>query len=244
MKTSGPTYLELFLQATSSTKQGYNLLAPQFNATPYATPSSFVARSLDRAETRFPRKDSDENWGADLACGTGVATAELANFCNHVDGFDFSPGMLQQARQLLERKAEGSVVHQLFEVDLATVELPCSAYRRVITFGAWGHILPLWRERLVEQIVNSLAPGGVFLTITADPGRVASRRWWYSIVFDAAIHLRNRILSEPFHMYYRINDTLVVKQLFENDSRVRVFLEPVPGSPHPELTLLMVQKLE
>ncbi len=238
----GPSTMELFIQATSSTKQGYNLLAPRFDATPYATPESFIARALQRAQMRFPIRDLGPRWAADLACGTGQATRQLATSFERVDAYDFSPGMLQQASELTERLSQFSSNCHFTEADLANILMPNSVYQRVVTFGAWGHIMPAWRQRLVRQIVDSLRPSGVFLTITADSTVVASRRWWYSAVFDAAMHLRNLVLSEPFHMYYRINDTLQVKQLFDVDPRVEVTLEPVPGSPHAELTLLMVQK--
>lgn len=240
----GPTTFELFLQATSSTKQGYNLLAPRFDATPYATPSNFISRALRRAQLRFPsNEDSTGLRAADLACGTGRATQMLASSFARVDAYDFSVGMLDRARELTQAQPNTSGRCDFIVADLANVSLPLEAYQRVVTFGAWGHILPRWRQHLAFQIVDSLRSGGVFLTITADPSVVGTRRWLYSAVFDSAMHLRNLVLTEPFHMYYRINDTLTVKQLFEHDPRVEIVLEPVPGSPHPELTLLMVRKL-
>ena len=117
----GPTTFELFLQATSSTKQGYNLLAPRFDATPYATPSNFISRALRRAQLRFPsNEDSTGLRAADLACGTGRATQMLASSFARVDAYDFSVGMLDRARELTQAQPNTSGRCDFIEADLPT----------------------------------------------------------------------------------------------------------------------------
>lgn len=236
MSQRPPTFWELAIQASTSTRHGYNLLAPRFEQTGYATPSFLIEACRRRVDRLFPPSPSAGR-GADLACGTGRAIAAMRGDGLRWDGYDFSPGMLRQARMRL-----GEAGASLIDADLATLDLPAATYRRVVTFGAWGHILPLWRRRLITQIVATLTEDGVFYTITAD----APSRWRWeglaSLLFDLSIRVRNRLLAEPFHMYYRLNDTATVRRLFQEVGGVEVRLEPVPGSPHPRLTLLMVSR--
>jgi ubiquinone/menaquinone biosynthesis C-methylase UbiE len=86
----GPSFLELARQALSSTEQGYDLLAPKFDYTPFRTPDWLLAAvaphlgaplSIDRA--------------LDVCCGTGAAIRFLRPLCRHsVTGIDVSAGML------------------------------------------------------------------------------------------------------------------------------------------------------
>lgn len=225
------------MQATASTRQGYNLLAPRFEQTAYATPTVLIEACRRRVDLLFP-VDSSSARGADLACGTGRGLVALRKSCRLWDGYDFSPRMLEQARQKLGPGQE--VV--LLESDLADLRLPPKVYQRVVTFGAWGHILPCWRAQLCREIVRSLSDDGVFYTITADAASPWQADWWLAGAFDLAIKGRNRLLGDPFHMYYRLNDTATVKRSFEQAGPVAVRLEPVPGAPHPRLTLLMVSR--
>ena len=231
-----PSFWELAVQATTNTRQGYNLLAPRFELTPYATPCWLVEACLARLDQLSPL-DRSLACGLDLACGTGRAALPLARSCARVEGLDFSPRMLEQARRKAQEVPETDFDFQ--EADLATVRLREAFYDRIVTFGAWGHILPPWRRRFVEQCVKALKPGGVFATVTADPAHKLSRRWWYSVAFDNSLRLRNMLLGDPFHMYYAINDTDEVRSLFSSVGGVTIRLEPVPRRPHPELTLLV-----
>lgn len=228
-----PTFWELAVQATSSTRQGYQLLAPHFERTAYATPEPWIEACLRRADRLFPLP-SETACGGDLACGTGRGLAALRRRCSQVEGFDFSPRMLEQAAR---RVPDG----KLFEADLATLNLPRAHYHRLVTFGAWGHILPPWRDRLLVQAMQALRPDGVFLTITAD-----AAPWWCleggtAAMFDATLRLRNALLREPFHMYYRLNDTATVIDRLQRAGASEVRGEPVPGSPHRRLTLVIAR---
>lgn len=228
-----PTLVELFIQATTDTRQGYNLLAPNFEATPYATPHSWLAAAFRRVESLYGQAEL----GADLAAGTGRATRYLMEQCQRVEAYDFSPRMLEQAREVT-----GEERCRLIEADLETVDLGRERYDRIVTFGAWGHFLDPWAAGLMGRVVYALKPGGVFFTLTADPPAVLSRRSIYNFFFDESIKLRNRLLGDPFHMYYSINDTVVVKRMLEQYP-CEVRLEPMPGALHPEVTLLMAVRL-
>ncbi len=232
-----PTFWELAVQATTSTRQGYNLLAPRFELTPYATPRWLIEACLVRVEQLHGPLERSQARGLDLACGTGRAALVLADYCGRVDGVDFSPFMLAQARAKVAGRSE--TVFDFREADLALLDLPEKAYDRIVTFGAWGHILPAWREQLLAECVQALKPGGVFATVTADPAFKLSRRWLYSAAFDYSLRLRNVLLKDPFHMYYLLNDTDQVREMFGKFAGVRIRLEPIPRRPHPDLTLLV-----
>ena len=235
-----PSFWELAIQATTNTRQGYNLLAPRFETTDYATPTWLIEACQRRAESLYGPLERETARAADLACGTGRGAAVLAQSCAQVDGFDFSPLMLAEARRMNPDRE--TTAFSFKEADLSQFVLPQERYDRIVTFGAWGHILPEWRQAFLESAVAGLKPGGVFYTVTADAAPLVSRRWWMAAAFDLSLKLRNRLLGEPFHMYYLLNRTLEVAQLLRAIPEVEVRLEPVPGSPHPDLTLLMARR--
>src|SRR5688572_27498181 len=119
----GPTLFELIHQALSSTRRGYDLLAPKFDVSPFRTPDDmldFAVRSIGTADVAL-----------DVCCGTGAAMQVLRPVCRRkIVGIDFSPGMLLQAKQNLEQTAgvakvefvEADVMRLNFreEFDLAT----------------------------------------------------------------------------------------------------------------------------
>lgn len=233
-----PTFWELARQALSNTSRGYDLLAPKFEATSYATPVELVELSLERVESHFPVPTGLEAQGADLACGTGRAARALCCYCSGVDGFDFSRGMLDQA----EAMSSGLPCSWHLQ-DLGKLSLSVGKYHRVVTFGAWGHVLPLFRNRVLRQTLEALAPGGVFLTLTADEPNWRERRFWFNLAFDTGMRVRNRLWPGEFHMYYGLNNTAsLVKHLREVASEdFLVIIDKHPLLPSA-LSLLMVRR--
>lgn len=227
-----PTFWELARQALSTTVRGYDLLAPKFEATDYATPEDLVAESLQWAELHYPTPPHAV--GADLACGTGRGARALSSSCSHVTGFDFSEGMLEEAKRL-SVDFEGL---RWVQADLSTVQLPHHSYDRIVTFGAWGHILPSFRTHLIEQILNSLKPGGLFLTVTADEPKLWQKRFWINVVFDLLMLLRNLFWFREFHMYYWLNNTKSLLRAFREQGAEPI-LESVPGYEDRPLKLFI-----
>lgn len=236
-----PTFLELARQALSSTQRGYDLLAPKFEQTPYATPIEWVKSALARVEERSPLA-THEAHGLDLACGTGRGVRVLRRYCSTVDGLDFSEGMLEQAR----RFSAGFSGLYFRRADLHDLELPPGRYDRIITFGAWGHILPSFRHRLLEQVVEGLAPGGVFLTLTSDEPTFREKRFWFYLIFDLAICIRNLLWFDEFHMYYRLNSTRMLMaslgEVLGDKEGYELDCEPLPGFETVPLALVSVRR--
>ena len=159
-----------------------------------------------------------------------------------VDCYDFSLGMLEESRNRWPFQPSRI---RLLRQDFSQIDLPKATYGRISCFGAWGHILPDWRTSFCQSVLDAMVPGGVFFSMVAEPVEAWSRRAVFSWAFDTAMGLRNRILAEPFHMYYRLNDALSLERIFLElgGADFDVCLEPVPGSPHRELSLLMVNRL-
>ena len=236
-----PSFFELARQALSDTRRGYDLLAPKFEETPYATPLEWLRASLVRADQRYPMPVEGTR-GLDLACGTGRAVRMLRQYCGEVEGIDFSSGMLEQAQRF--SRGYERVSYRLS--DLQELSLPPESFDRIVTFGAWGHILPSFRERLLQQTVGALRPGGTFVTLTTDEPVFGEKRFWFYLFFDLAIRIRNLLWFGEFHMYYRLNSTtrLLRELTLVLDARpeFQVSAEPLPGFEDTPLALVIVER--
>lgn len=193
----GPSFYELAQQALSSTKRGYDLLAPKFDYTPFRTPDS-ILKPVSVYLRTLPRIES----AIDICCGTGAGMATLAKAgAERVAGLDFSEGMLEQARQNLARVERPPNGWDLIEQDVFDWEEE-ENYDMAVCFGALGHILPTQEADFVRRIATALRPGGHFIFVTSvmppwySPARIAAHG------FNAAMHLRNAVLRPHFIMYY------------------------------------------
>jgi len=194
----GPTFAELARQALSSTKEGYDLLAPKFDRTPFRTPEAVIRATVDAVEGPIDQ-------ALDLCCGTGAALAVLQQRCRRaVTGVDFSPGMLAVAATRLDatpgaRRAPVPIT--LVEADVLELELE-ERFDLVTCFGAFGHFLPQEEPRLIAAIHRHLRPGGrfAFATATRPPWWHLGR--WLATGFNVAMRVRNAVVDPPFVMYY------------------------------------------
>ena len=183
----GPTFLELARQALSSTDRGYDLLAPKFEYTPFRTPDVVLNRSL--------RDVGEVDSAVDLCCGTGAAMGVLQQHARRVVGIDRSEGMLREANRritavFLHSDVLNPPAERLGEFDLATC------------YGAFGHILEEDEPRLVRAVHKLLKPEGRFVFVTADEPTRWSVPRLAARTFNAAMRLRNALISPPFIMYY------------------------------------------
>lgn len=192
----GPTFWELARQCLSSTRVGYDLLAPKFDYTPFRTPDEVLdglakylgePRSIDAA--------------LDVCCGTGAAIRILRPLCRErVVGIDFSPGMLEQARRHFPHKPDSADV-EFIEGDVLQMDFR-EEFDLAITVGSLGHILPRDESRFIERIYAALRPNGRFVFVTTTMPPVRSRSYWLSRGFNAAMRIRNTFWRPPFIMYY------------------------------------------
>jgi SAM-dependent methyltransferase len=192
----GPTLRELTIQALSSTERGYDLLAPKFDYTPFRTPDAVLDAVSELLAAGAPF-----GAGLDLCCGTGAGMGVLRPLCRDVViGLDISRGMLEAGRLGTSDERGGP---RIAWVRGDALDPPFGAvFDVVVCLGACGHI-PARRERLfAAQVARLLAPDGRFVFVTSTMPPPWSRRYWLAHGFNAVMHVRNRLLSPPFVMYY------------------------------------------
>ena len=192
----GPSFVELTQQALSSTTEGYNLLAPKFDQTPFRTPDAVLEPIGE-----LTGSDASVDTAVDLCCGTGAAMRMLRPKCRKsVTGIDASQGMLAEAARRLQ-DAPGDVPVRLIHDDVLEVS-DDAAYDLATTFGSLGHI-PVDRQRdFVRQIRGMLKPGGRFVFVAGPMPSVFSPRRWAWRTFNGLMHLRNALIDPPFVMFY------------------------------------------
>jgi ubiquinone/menaquinone biosynthesis C-methylase UbiE len=187
----GPSVRELAVQALSSVEDGYDLLAPRFDHTPFRTPDAVLDATAAALRPLGPF-----GRGLDVCCGTGAGLRVLRSLCQGpVTGADLSTGMLTQARSAhagatwVRADARG---------------LPFTgAFDLAVSFGALGHFLPAERPALFASARRALRPGGLFAFPVDAPQPITSRWYWATAGFDLAMRVRNAVWRPPFVMYYR-----------------------------------------
>lgn len=184
----GPSFWELARQALSSTERGYDLLAPKFDATPFRTPDAILEALARYLAERPPAR------ALDLCCGTGAVLDVLAPLARELAvGLDFSAGMLEVARRKVGRS--------LVRADALAPPFD-GGFDLVTCFSALGHFLPGEHRDLVRAARRCLRDGGRFVLVTGTMPPLSSRRYWFSRLFNAAMHVRNAVWRPPFVMYY------------------------------------------
>jgi ubiquinone/menaquinone biosynthesis C-methylase UbiE len=185
---NGPTWLELARQALSSTEDGYDLLAPKFDYTPFRTPDALVEEIARRIGT--------VRSALDVCCGTGAALRALSSTATErVTGIDSSAGMLAVAKNVCPPRVElvrGDALDMPFDAEFDVA----------VCVGALGHVAEVDEPRFLASIHRALVPGGRFMFVTTelpswtDPARV------FAEIFNGVMRVRNAVWTPPFVMYY------------------------------------------
>ena len=187
----GPSVRELAIQALSSVEDGYDLLAPKFDHTPFRTPDAVLDATAGALRPLGPFGP-----GLDVCCGTGAGMRVLTSVCQGpIMGVDFSTGMLAQARRA---HPDATWVR----ADARALPF-AGAFDLAVSFGADGHFLPAERPALFAGVHRALRPGGIFAFPIVAPQPITSRRYWALLGFDLAMRIRNAVWRPPFVMYYR-----------------------------------------
>ncbi len=92
----------------------------------------------------------------DVACGTGNATIPAAKAGARVTGIDFSPVMLEIAR---ERSADAMVEIDFVEGDAQELPFEDASFDRVLS--TFGHMFAPDHQRTAAEMRRVLRPGGV-----------------------------------------------------------------------------------
>ena len=191
--SGGPSFIELTRQALTSTRKGYDLLAPKFEATPFRTPDPV----LDQVR-HFLAAKGPVGRGLDVCCGTGAGMEMLRSVCSgEVVGLDFSEGMLKEAR----RRLSGVEGLTFVQGDALTMSFE-SEFDVVTSFGAFGHFQEFQQPTLLQGIHRALVPGGRFAFITIPEQTPRDGLWWIYRGFNGVMRVRNRVIKPEFIMYY------------------------------------------
>lgn len=173
-----------------------------------------------------------------MCCGTGAMLRHLRPLCDRVVGADFSPGMLNVAREQLATVPGGSL--ELVRAD--AMDLPFEAGFDVATcFGALGHFPPSDQPAFLASVFRVLKPGGRFVLVTGPLPGPTSPAFWLGHGFNLVMRIRNALIRPPFIMYYLE---------FPTDHAVRgltaagfdVETQPLGWSARPELQLVVGHK--
>ena len=193
-QSAQPTLRELAGQALSSTAEGYDKLAPKFDASVFRTPESVLA------EVAGIVGEMEGGRALDLCCGTGAAMEMLDSLgMEHLVGVDISEGMLAQAHKSL-----GELLSTEFELKQGDVRKLTfeREFDLAVMFGATGHIRRRDQRVFLKGVYRALKPGGRFFFVTSPEPTWWSPRRWMAWAFNQSIRIRNRVKKPAFHMYY------------------------------------------
>ncbi|MEX0880995.1 MAG: class I SAM-dependent methyltransferase [Thermoanaerobaculia bacterium] len=166
-----------------------------------------VRRAINRRVTGDPNRWPME-WFADkyvpaalplglsVGCGTGLLERDVfvKGICERVEGVDFSPEAITEARRGAEEAGLARRLDYRVE-DINAIRLPRQAYDIVFFHGSLHHIRNV--ERVLEEVHAALKPGGlIFLDEYMGPSRSEWREaeWGFArSAFDALPEeLKNR----------------------------------------------------
>lgn len=192
----GPSFLELCQQALVGTTEGYDMLAPKFDHTPFRTPDHLLEIV---AEQVGPPGSVDSV--LDVCCGTGAGLMQLRQLARQrAVGLDLSQGMLDEAAIRLE-DAPGEARIELVQGD--AMDHPFDEeFDLASCFGAFGHIPEEDEGRFCEAVAKALKPGGRFVFLTAGEPNDWDWRVWALRGFNLVMRIRNAVIDPPFIMYY------------------------------------------
>jgi SAM-dependent methyltransferase len=234
----GPTFWELAEQALSSTRRGYDLLAPKFDYTPFRTPSPILAEAARQISAA-----GDVASALDICCGTGAAMEHLRPICgDRIVGIDFSEKMLAVARRNTDM-APGSARVEFVQADV--LDLPfAQPFDLAVCFGALGHVLPRDEQRFVAQIKRALVPNGRFVFVSSYCPSWFSPHYWLARGFNAAMHVRNVLIRPPFIMFYLTFLVAPARRLLEANGFAVEIREEIFPAPYRKACLVIATRGE
>ena len=236
---------ELIRQALSSTKDGYDQLAPKFDYTPFLTPQWIIKATMEELLRENGGKKFESS--KDFCTGTGAAIEGLLEITDGmVLGIDWSGPMIEEAKlkfrsQVAYRNNQSRrlyfICRDIFEME------PREDAELVTCFRALGHIKKSQQASFVEKARAALRRNGIFAFVTSERPKWYQPSAWPYFIFDAVMKIRNWAIKPEFVMYY-INFLLPdILTLFdkENWSEVKVVPLEINGK-QTELRLVIAKK--
>lgn len=126
----------------------------------------------------------------DLTCGTGSQVFFLAKRGYHVTGADFSPALLEIAR---ERASNEKIDVKFIDGDMRTLKV--GHFDAVITiFNAVGHLTKAGFEKALKNIHRNLKDGGLYVFDILNLEAMTD-----NVVADLAMHTHKKIGETQIH---------------------------------------------
>lgn len=138
----------------------YDLLAPFYDKInsdiDYSTWADFIEKLVEKHGEISP-----DLW-LDLGCGTGKMTLELASRGKDMTGIDYSPEMLDIAREQAEKQGIDSVLWLC--QDMREFELYGTVDVAISCLDSINHLItPADLDKCLKLVHNYLAPNGLFI---------------------------------------------------------------------------------
>jgi SAM-dependent methyltransferase len=125
--------------------------------------------AAETAATLLNDQGHDRGLVVDLGCGSGVTARLLTAAGYDVLGVDLSPAMIELARR--QTPEARFTVGSVYDAEIPAGAVGVLAIGEVINYAFDPRAGPAGLDRLVGRVAAALAPGGLFLLDTAEPGR-------------------------------------------------------------------------
>lgn len=238
---NGPSPWELIKQSLTSTREGYDLIAPKFDHTMFATNPAVAQRIADYL---YLLNEERYDNAIDLCAGTGAGVSALMSIVRErVVGVDWSAPMLAEIRKKFAPDLNWPTKPDL--------ELVCEdifnlkheeSFDLAICFGAEGHIERHKQKYFLKIVHGLLRPGGVFAIVPFEKPRWYSPKFWLASGFDMIMKIRNRLIKPEFVMYYLNFMLPEALDLFDKDKWSSVRVVPITINKRPSLLRLVIAK--
>jgi len=239
-KKGGPTARELLKQSLSSTKGGYDLLAPKFDNTPFRSDKKVLSEI-----SSYIKKHAPFNNALDVCTGTGAGVETLHPFVKKsIIGVDWSSEMLKQARKNLSVLKKGPKI-KLVKKDIYDMNYK-NQFDIAVCFGAYGHIDRDNQQRFLDNVNAALKPGGLFFFNVTDDLPWYTFKYIILKGFDVLMKIRNFLIKPEFIMYYLEFTKSRVKELVKDNPKWKLLdvinLKNVGSIYNPSDCLVILQK--
>ncbi len=144
----------------------WNVFAKRYARQPIADEEAYQ-KKLEITQGYFNRDMEVLEFG----CGTGSTALTHAPHVKQYHAIDYSPAMIEIARQKLVEAPIGNLMFECSSID--ELKVPEQSFDAVLGLSIM-HLLPNWRE-VNEKVFDLLKPGGLFITSTVYMGN--TRHW-------------------------------------------------------------------
>ncbi|CAN0469348.1 unnamed protein product, partial [Phaeothamnion confervicola] len=219
-------------------QRGYDLVADKFDQSVFRTPACIVDAIEEQLKLRAPFAQ-----GLDVGCGTGALSQVLTRVCTHrVVGLDSSEGMLAKARLACPPLDPAQRV-EFWQGDILKLE-GRGQFDVCTCFGMFGHLEAADHPEMLRRIRSSLRPGGQFIFVLSH----FKRRWtrplfWFALVFDFLMKLRNLLFKPEFVMYYLSFPLTRARRLLEEIGYRVEIVDDVFPAPYSQLKLIVATRI-